>query len=60
MLFSLSAALPTTPPAPADVEAARAPTDGPVLEGLRMAGAAVLPHEVDPALTHDWGTDVVD
>ncbi|MEV0335317.1 hypothetical protein [Nocardia sp. NPDC050717] len=46
--------------APADVEAARAPTDGPVLEGLRMAGAVVLPREVDTALTHDWGTDVVD
>lgn len=46
--------------APADIEAGRKPTDGPVLEGLRMAGAVVFPHEVDPALTHSWGTDVVD
>ncbi|MGW0324554.1 DUF7373 family lipoprotein [Nocardia sp. NPDC003183] len=46
--------------APADIEAGRKSTDGPILEGLRMAGAVVLPHEVDPALTHSWGTDVLD
>ncbi|MFD6396851.1 hypothetical protein [Nocardia sp. NPDC060249] len=46
--------------APADLEAGRKSTDGPILEGLRMAGAVVFPHEVDPALTHSWGTDVLD
>lgn len=45
---------------PADLEATHKPTDGPILEGLRMAGAVVLPHEVDAALTHNWGTDVLD
>ena len=45
---------------PADIEIGRKPTDGPILEGLRMAGAVVFPHEVDPALTHNWGTDVLD
>ncbi|MEV4157978.1 hypothetical protein AB0J48_33635 [Nocardia salmonicida] len=45
---------------PADIEIGRKPTDGTILEGLRMAGAVVFPHEVDPALTHNWGTDVLD
>ncbi|MEV0852532.1 DUF7373 family lipoprotein [Nocardia fluminea] len=45
---------------PADLEVGRKPTDGPVLEGLRMAGAVVFPREVDPALIHNWGTDVLD
>nr|WP_143875854.1 hypothetical protein [Nocardia fluminea] len=45
---------------PADLEVGRKPTDGPILEGLRMAGAVVFPHEVDPALVHSWGTDVLD
>ncbi|MGY0498879.1 DUF7373 family lipoprotein [Nocardia sp. FBN12] len=46
--------------APADIEAGRKSTDGPILEGLRMAGAVVFPHDVDPALIHNWGTDVLD
>ncbi|MFE3542850.1 hypothetical protein ACFXK0_07765 [Nocardia sp. NPDC059177] len=45
---------------PADLEAGRKPTDGAILEGLRMAGAVVFPHEVEPDLTHNWGTDVLD
>ncbi|MFD3747777.1 hypothetical protein [Nocardia sp. NPDC058633] len=45
---------------PADIETGRKSTDGPILEGLRMAGAVVFPHDVDPALTHSWGTDVLD
>ncbi|MFD3701653.1 hypothetical protein ACFWUP_00750 [Nocardia sp. NPDC058658] len=46
--------------APADIDAGRKPTDGPILEGLRMAGVVVFPHEIDPALTYNWGTDVLD
>lgn len=46
--------------APADIELGRAPTDGAILEGLRMAGAVVFPQDVDAALVHNWGTDVLD
>ncbi|MFD3507990.1 hypothetical protein [Nocardia sp. NPDC058666] len=46
--------------APADIEAGRKPTDGPILEGLRMAGAVVFPREVDSTLRHNWGSDVLD
>lgn len=46
--------------APAEIEAGRKPTDGPILEGLRMAGAVLFPHDVDESLTHNWGTDVLD
>ncbi|MFC6010524.1 DUF7373 family lipoprotein [Nocardia lasii] len=46
--------------APAEIEAGRRPTDGPILEGLRMAGAVVFPRDLDPELIHNWGTDVLD
>lgn len=46
--------------APADVEIGRTAADGPILEGLRMGGAVVFPQDLDPALTYNWGTDVLD
>ncbi|WP_278262197.1 hypothetical protein [Nocardia sp. AG03] len=45
---------------PADIESGRKPTDGAILEGLRMGGAIVFPHDVDADLTHNWGTDVLE
>lgn len=44
---------------PIDVEARRVPTDGRVLEGIRMAGAIVYPHDLDRTLIHDWGSEVI-
>lgn len=44
---------------PIDVEANRTPTDGRILEGIRMAGAIVYPHLLDATLTHDWGSEVI-
>lgn len=45
---------------PLDVDGVRLPSDGPILEGLRMAGAIAVPHEMDEELVHNWGTDVID
>lgn len=45
---------------PLDVDGVRLPSDGPILEGLRMAGAIAVPHEIDADLVHNWGTDVID
>ncbi|MBF6411961.1 DUF7373 family lipoprotein [Nocardia cyriacigeorgica] len=45
---------------PLDVNGVRVASDGPILEGLRMAGAIAVPHEIDEDLVHSWGTDVID
>lgn len=45
---------------PADVEAIRTPNDGRILEGLRMAGAIAIPHQIDETFVHNWGTDVLE
>src|SRR5690606_31237555 len=45
---------------PLDVNGVRVASDGPILEGLRMAGAIAVPHEIDDDLVHNWGTDVID
>ncbi|WP_280233245.1 DUF7373 family lipoprotein [Nocardia cyriacigeorgica] len=45
---------------PLDVDSVRLPSDGPILEGLRMAAAIAVPHQIDDELVHNWGTDVID
>ncbi|NEW48269.1 hypothetical protein GV794_03395 [Nocardia cyriacigeorgica] len=45
---------------PLDVDDVHVASDGPILEGLRMAGAIAVPHELDDDLVHNWGTDVID
>ncbi|MFE3444576.1 hypothetical protein ACFXNW_16225 [Nocardia sp. NPDC059180] len=45
---------------PLDVDSVHVPSDGPILEGLRMGAAIAVPHEIDDDLVHSWGTDVID
>ena len=48
------------PTQPLDVDAVHVETDGPILEGLRMAQVVALPFEIDPKLIHSWGADVIE
>ena len=48
------------PTEPLDVDGSGTPTDGPILEGTRMAQAIATPYDIDSSLVYSWGSDVIE